>query len=80
VDRDGVIIIDGLTKNFRVGVYMLVKMSNRTNHDFFYQLPGWRIAYIVAPKSVISAMQSAGSFLEGRSGGLLKTVFKKYLF
>ncbi|KAI9303037.1 aminotransferase [Cunninghamella echinulata] len=45
VNEDGVIIIDGLTKNFR--------------------LPGWRVCWIVAPESVISAMQSAGSFLDG---------------
>ncbi|KAI8370588.1 aminotransferase [Radiomyces spectabilis] len=45
VDNDPVIIIDGLTKNFR--------------------LPGWRVCWIVGPKSVISSMQSSGSFLEG---------------
>ncbi|RUP46480.1 hypothetical protein BC936DRAFT_146908 [Jimgerdemannia flammicorona] len=45
VDKDPIIIIDGLTKNFR--------------------LPGWRICWVVGPKSVVSSMQSAGSFLEG---------------
>jgi len=45
VDTDPIIIIDGLTKNFR--------------------LPGWRICWVLGPKEVISAMQSAGSFLEG---------------
>ncbi|ORY96846.1 pyridoxal phosphate-dependent transferase [Syncephalastrum racemosum] len=45
VDQDPVIIIDGLTKNFR--------------------LPGWRICWIVGPKTVVDSMQSCGSFLEG---------------
>jgi aspartate/methionine/tyrosine aminotransferase len=45
VNKDPIIIIDGLTKNFR--------------------LPGWRICWVVGPKSVVSSMQSAGSFLEG---------------
>ncbi|KAF7731536.1 hypothetical protein EC973_009300 [Apophysomyces ossiformis] len=45
VNRDPVIIIDGLTKNFR--------------------LPGWRVCWIVGPKSVISSVNSCGSFLEG---------------
>ncbi|KAI9031735.1 pyridoxal phosphate-dependent transferase [Phycomyces nitens] len=45
VNTDPVIIIDGLTKNFR--------------------LPGWRICWIVGPQTVISSMQSCGSFLEG---------------
>ncbi|KAG2203479.1 hypothetical protein INT47_008206 [Mucor saturninus] len=45
VNEDAVIIIDGLTKNFR--------------------MPGWRVCWIVGPKSVISSMESAGSFLEG---------------
>ncbi|KAF7728084.1 hypothetical protein EC973_006722 [Apophysomyces ossiformis] len=45
IEKDPVIVIDGLTKNFR--------------------LPGWRICWIVAPKAVISAMTSCGSFLEG---------------
>ncbi|KAI9257724.1 pyridoxal phosphate-dependent transferase [Helicostylum pulchrum] len=45
VDEDPVILIDGLTKNFR--------------------MPGWRVCWIVGPKTVISSMESAGSFLEG---------------
>jgi aspartate/methionine/tyrosine aminotransferase len=45
VDSDPVILIDGLTKNFR--------------------MPGFRVCWIVGPKSVISSMDSAGSFLEG---------------
>ncbi|MCB9529131.1 MAG: pyridoxal phosphate-dependent aminotransferase [bacterium] len=45
VDRDPVIIFDGLTKNWRY--------------------PGWRVAWTVGPKSVISTLASAGSFLDG---------------
>ena len=45
VDRDPVVILDGLTKNWRY--------------------PGWRVAWIVAPKPVIEAVSSAGSFLDG---------------
>ncbi|KAG1315148.1 hypothetical protein G6F60_001094 [Rhizopus arrhizus] len=45
VNEDPVIILDGLTKNFR--------------------MPGWRICWIVAPKTVIASMESTGSFLEG---------------
>ncbi|RUS21376.1 pyridoxal phosphate-dependent transferase [Endogone sp. FLAS-F59071] len=45
VNKDPIIVIDGLTKNFR--------------------LPGWRICWVLGPKSVVSSMQSAGSFLEG---------------
>ncbi|RKP15196.1 aminotransferase [Piptocephalis cylindrospora] len=29
------------------------------------RLPGWRVCWLVAPKSVVSSMQAAGSFLEG---------------
>jgi aspartate/methionine/tyrosine aminotransferase len=45
VDRDPVVIFDGLTKNWRY--------------------PGWRVAWTVGPKSVIEAVTSAGSFLDG---------------
>lgn len=45
VDRDPVLIFDGLTKNWRY--------------------PGWRVSWIVGPKSVIEACNSAGSFLDG---------------
>ncbi len=45
VDRDPVVIFDGLTKNWRY--------------------PGWRITWTVAPKAVIDAVASAGSFLDG---------------
>jgi N-succinyldiaminopimelate aminotransferase len=45
VDADPVVIVDGLTKNWRY--------------------PGWRVAWTVGPREVISAMSSAGSFLDG---------------
>ena len=45
VDRDPVVLFDGLTKNWRY--------------------PGWRVAWTVGPKSVIEAVTSAGSFLDG---------------
>jgi N-succinyldiaminopimelate aminotransferase len=45
VERDPVVILDGLTKNWRY--------------------PGWRVAWTVAPRSVIESVASAGSFLDG---------------
>lgn len=45
VDQDPIVIIDGLTKNWRY--------------------PGWRISWTVAPKEVVHALASAGSFLDG---------------
>ena len=45
VESDPVIIVDGLTKNWRY--------------------PGWRISWTVAPRAVIDAIASAGSFLDG---------------
>lgn len=45
VDRDPIIIVDGLTKNWRY--------------------PGWRISWTLGPAEVISAIASAGSFLDG---------------
>lgn len=45
VDRDPVVLFDGLTKNWRY--------------------PGWRCTWTVGPKSVIEAVASAGSFLDG---------------
>jgi N-succinyldiaminopimelate aminotransferase len=45
VDRDPVLLFDGLTKNWRY--------------------PGWRVTWTVGPKSVIEALASAGSFLDG---------------
>jgi N-succinyldiaminopimelate aminotransferase len=45
VDRDPVVILDGLTKNWRY--------------------PGWRTTWTVAPKKIVEAITSAGSFLDG---------------
>ena len=45
VNEDPVILLDGLTKNWRY--------------------PGWRVAWVVGPESVIAAVASAGSFLDG---------------
>lgn len=45
VDKDPVVLFDGLTKNWRY--------------------PGWRTSWTVGPKSVIDALSSAGSFLDG---------------
>ena len=45
VNRDPVVVFDGLTKNWRY--------------------PGWRVTWTVGPRSVIEAVSSAGSFLDG---------------
>jgi aspartate/methionine/tyrosine aminotransferase len=45
VDRDPILLFDGLTKNWRY--------------------PGMRVSWTVGPKSVIEAVASAGSFLDG---------------
>jgi aspartate/methionine/tyrosine aminotransferase len=45
VDRDPIILVDGLTKNWRY--------------------PGWRVSWTLGPRSVIEAVASAGSFLDG---------------
>ncbi|HYW09351.1 MAG TPA: pyridoxal phosphate-dependent aminotransferase [Longimicrobium sp.] len=45
VDLDPVVILDGLTKNWRY--------------------PGWRCTWVVGPRSVIEAVSSTGSFLDG---------------
>src|SRR5690606_26816403 len=45
VERDPVVLFDGLTKNWRY--------------------PGWRVTWTVGPRSVIEALASAGSFLDG---------------
>lgn len=45
VDRDPVVVFDGLTKNWRY--------------------PGWRVTWALGPKSVVEALASAGSFLDG---------------
>lgn len=53
VDRDPIIIVDGLTKNWRY--------------------PGWRISWTLGPKEVISAIASAGSFLDGGANNPFQT-------
>jgi methionine-R-sulfoxide reductase len=45
VNRDPIIILDGLTKNWRY--------------------PGFRVSWTLAPKDVVEAIASAGSFLDG---------------
>lgn len=45
IEKDPIVIIDGLTKNWRY--------------------PGLRISWTLAPKEVIKALASAGSFLDG---------------
>lgn len=45
VNRDPVVLFDGLTKNWRY--------------------PGWRVTWTIGPRSVIEAVSSAGSFLDG---------------
>ena len=45
VNKDPVVLFDGLTKNWRY--------------------PGWRVTWTVGPRSVIDAVSSAGSFLDG---------------
>lgn len=45
VEKDPVIVIDGLTKNWRY--------------------PGWRVCWTLGPSSVIDALASSGSFLDG---------------
>ncbi len=45
VERDPVVIVNGLTKNWRY--------------------PGWRVAWTLAPTTVIDRLASAGSFLDG---------------
>ena len=45
VDADPVVIMDGLTKNWRY--------------------PGWRTTWVLGPRSVIEAVTSSGSFLDG---------------
>ena len=45
VNRDPIVLFDGLTKNWRY--------------------PGWRCTWTIGPRSVIEAVSSAGSFLDG---------------
>jgi hypothetical protein len=59
VDRDPVVIFDGLTKNWRY--------------------PGWRVTWTVGPRSVIEAVESAGSFLDGGGSKPLQRAVVKLL-
>lgn len=52
VDKDPVVIVDGLTKNWRY--------------------PGWRVSWTLAPKKIIEAVTSAGSFLDGGAAAPLQ--------
>ena len=45
VNKDPIVIFDGLTKNWRY--------------------PGWRVTWTLGPRTVIEAVASAGSFLDG---------------
>ncbi len=45
VNQDPVVIVDGLTKNWRY--------------------PGWRLSWVLGPRSIIEQVNSAGSFLDG---------------
>jgi N-succinyldiaminopimelate aminotransferase len=45
VNKDPVLLFDGLTKNWRY--------------------PGWRVTWTIGPRSIIDAVSSAGSFLDG---------------
>ena len=45
VDTEPIVILDGLTKNWRY--------------------PGWRTTWVLGPRSVIEAVTSSGSFLDG---------------
>jgi aspartate/methionine/tyrosine aminotransferase len=45
VNKDPIILFDGLTKNWRY--------------------PGWRVTWTLGPRTVIDALSSAGSFLDG---------------
>lgn len=59
VNKDGVVIVDGLTKNWRY--------------------PGLRTTWTVGPKSVISAVTSAGSFLDGGGVATLQRQLPAFL-
>ncbi len=45
VDKDPIVILNGLTKCWR--------------------FPGWRVSWVVGPRALIEAVNSAGSFLDG---------------
>ncbi|GAA5918092.1 hypothetical protein JCM6882_004989, partial [Rhodosporidiobolus microsporus] len=52
VDEDNVILINGLTKCWR--------------------LPGWRVCWVVGPKSLVKALGQSGGFLDGGASHLLQ--------
>ncbi|SGY20794.1 BQ5605_C016g08146 [Microbotryum silenes-dioicae] len=52
VEKDSVIIIDGLTKNWR--------------------LPGWRVAWVIGPKALVTALGSVGGYLDGGANHVLQ--------
>jgi len=54
VNKDPVIIFDGLTKNWRY--------------------PGFRVAWTIGPKSMIEAVGSAGSFIDGGCSRVMQIV------
>ena len=59
VNKDPIVLFDGLTKNWRY--------------------PGWRVTWTVGPKSVIDAVASAGSFLDGGGGKPIQRAAVKLL-
>lgn len=65
VNQDPIIIIDGMTKNFRVSYINHTLTTIMSLIPIYPQMPGWRVCWIVGPESVISSMESCGSFLEG---------------
>lgn len=52
VDKDPILILNGLTKNWRC--------------------PGFRVCWIVAPKTIVSMLGSAGSYLDGGANAPLQ--------
>lgn len=64
VDEDDVLIIDGMTKRWRLPGSSAPQVSDLTiNADS--HCPGWRVAWIVGPKEFIKALGSCGSYLDG---------------
>ncbi|SCV72184.1 BQ2448_4878 [Microbotryum intermedium] len=52
VEKDSVVIIDGLTKSWR--------------------LPGWRVAWVIGPKALVTALGSVGGYLDGGANHVLQ--------
>lgn len=52
VNQDAVILIDGLTKNWRC--------------------PGWRVCWVIGPKSMIGTLSQSGSFLDGGASHIMQ--------